>query len=138
MEANLYLPDAMYRGDQRNREHLLAAVGDHPFDVIIDDGGHQMSMQIASLKVLFPTLPPGGIYIIEDMHFSHFDSDLGVGVTTDRFLHEVILVLHAVGVPIQPAIKDNILEGVFDIAKLTLSVTCFREVCVLERNSVVA
>ena len=36
-------------------------------DVIIDDGCHKHSCQIATLDIFWPRLRPGGLYIIEDM-----------------------------------------------------------------------
>jgi len=38
-------------------------------DVIIDDGSHQADHVILTFRTLFPHLRPGGIYIVEDMHF---------------------------------------------------------------------
>jgi hypothetical protein len=52
-----------------NRTDLvrLAAVG--PFDVIIDDASHASRHQQIALDVLFSFVKPGGLYIIEDLHW---------------------------------------------------------------------
>jgi trans-aconitate methyltransferase len=36
-------------------------------DVVIDDGSHEVSHQLASFHILWPKLNPGGVYIIEDV-----------------------------------------------------------------------
>ena len=38
------------------------------FDIIIDDGSHNIKDQIVSLKILFPILKKGGTYIIEELN----------------------------------------------------------------------
>ena len=42
--------------------------------VIIDDGSHRSDDIIFSFERLFPALPPGGLYVIEDLHF-HLQPD---------------------------------------------------------------
>jgi hypothetical protein len=39
-----------------------------PFDVVIDDGGHQPEQQIVSFEELFPFMPQEGVYLCEDVH----------------------------------------------------------------------
>ena len=39
-----------------------------PFDVVIDDGGHQPHQHLASLHALWPHVKPGGWFVIEDLH----------------------------------------------------------------------
>jgi hypothetical protein len=39
-----------------------------PFDLVVDDGGHRFSEHKASFEGLFPKMPSGGLYIIEDLH----------------------------------------------------------------------
>lgn len=41
-------------------------------DLVLDDGSHQMEHIRASLKILFPLLSDGGIYMIEDLHTSYW------------------------------------------------------------------
>lgn len=43
------------------------------FDIIIDDASHISSLTIASFDILWPTLKPGGIYVVEDLHTSYHD-----------------------------------------------------------------
>lgn len=56
------------------------------FDIIIDDGGHTMKQQQTSLGVLFKSIRPGGLYILEDLHTSIWESNLahGGGFITDE------------------------------------------------------
>lgn len=43
-------------------------------DVIIDDGSHHSKDIIRSFVQLFPRLAPGGIYLVEDLHSSYWES----------------------------------------------------------------
>jgi len=46
-------------------------IGAHgPFDLIVDDGSHVMEEQQTALARLFPSVRPGGWYILEDLHTS--------------------------------------------------------------------
>jgi hypothetical protein len=56
-------------GSQTDESFLKAISEKYKPTIIIDDGSHISEHQIISLECLFPTLPEGGIYIIEDMFF---------------------------------------------------------------------
>lgn len=49
------------------------------WDIIIDDGSHVPAHQLTTFKHLFPRLRPGGIFIIEDVETSYFDSGMMYG-----------------------------------------------------------
>jgi Methyltransferase domain len=59
-------------GDQEDPAFLASLPG--PFDVVIDDGGHSMGQQIATLKGMWPALADGGTFITEDVHTSYWPS----------------------------------------------------------------
>jgi len=40
-----------------------------PFDIIVEDGSHASHHQQIALATLFPFVAPGGLYIIEDLHW---------------------------------------------------------------------
>lgn len=90
-----FFPLAQIRGIDVNRECLAHAGGrvvvdmvdqgdkaalseyglrNGGFRLIIDDGNHVMEPQILSFEVLFPMMPSGGIYIIEDTGSSYTPS----------------------------------------------------------------
>ena len=58
-------------GDQADR-NFLASVREHipHIDILIDDGGHFMQLQIATFEELYPHVQPYGIYLCEDIHTS--------------------------------------------------------------------
>lgn len=61
-----------FRGSQDDVAFLrrvAAEIG--PLDIIIDDGSHRSEHVITSFKVLYPHLRQGGIYVVEDTHFSY-------------------------------------------------------------------
>ena len=58
------------QGDCGSELDLLRLAGTAAaFDVVIDDASHASFHQQLAFKVLFPKLTPGGIYIIEDLHW---------------------------------------------------------------------
>lgn len=46
---------------------LLTKLGDTMFDIIIDDGCHNLGPQLATAELLFPRVKPGGLYFVEDV-----------------------------------------------------------------------
>ena len=61
-------------GDQGDSDFISAFLQDTGgnFDVIIDDGGKQMYQQINSLLLLWNSVNPEGVYVIEDTHTSYW------------------------------------------------------------------
>lgn len=59
----------IFIGDQSDGRFWRRFIQEVPqLDVIIDDGGHEVSQQLPTLEALLPHLRPGGVYICEDSH----------------------------------------------------------------------
>ncbi|MBO0748522.1 MAG: hypothetical protein J2O47_09220, partial [Acidimicrobiaceae bacterium] len=62
-----------YRGSQADPEVLKRIVEEEgPLQVVIDDGSHRPHHVLETFRVLFPLLPDGAIYVIEDTHTSYW------------------------------------------------------------------
>lgn len=64
---------AFVRADQGDRTELLRAC--EPFgspNIVIDDGSHLGADVLASFDLLWPRLPAGSIYVIEDLSTSYY------------------------------------------------------------------
>ena len=94
----------LFQGDQADTS-LLEKIGENAmkrqggFDVIIDDGGHRMFQQKASLYTLWKFLKPGGRYVIEDTETSYYEhyggtSDLNTNTTFVSALKSLVDVLN--------------------------------------------
>jgi len=69
-------------GDQSDGYFWTKTVEKHAdFDIIIDDGSHIASHQIAAFYNLWPHLRDGGTYLVEDCHTSYWP-DYGGGIRT--------------------------------------------------------
>ncbi len=56
-------------GDATKKEFVESTFDpQEEFDAIIDDGSHRYEDILASFKLLYPKLKPGGYYFIEDLH----------------------------------------------------------------------
>ena len=62
-------------GDVEDPEFLHQLATDFQPTIIIDDGSHRADHQIATFERLLPALLPGGLYIIEDLHFQYAEPD---------------------------------------------------------------
>lgn len=75
LPRDLSLPGVeMYAGDQSDAAFLRTVSDRHgPFDLVIDDGSHVARHIQASFEVLFPTVRPGGWYVIEDLETAYVE-----------------------------------------------------------------
>jgi hypothetical protein len=65
-------------GDQTDPEFLRSLSERYgPFDIVIDDGGHEMRQQIVTAETMFPLLAEGGVLLTEDCHTSYWDAYQG-------------------------------------------------------------
>ncbi len=75
---------AVFIGDANSVETREAILADTAtFDIIVDDGSHMVSDVIQSFALYFPSIKPGGAYVVEDLHTSYWEdfgggSDLGL------------------------------------------------------------
>jgi len=84
----------VFVGDQADRAFWTRFKERVPaLDVVIDDGGHIVDQQVATLEELLPHLRPGGVYLCEDVHrasnrFGHYVSGLSQGLNGDDWPKE--------------------------------------------------
>ncbi len=87
-------------GSQSDASFLVQLADEFgPFDLVIDDGSHQMSDQRASFELLYPRLTDGGLYICEDAFTSYwqeFGGGLGKPGSFMEFTKQKLDELHAV------------------------------------------
>jgi len=73
-----------FQADQNDEKGFLEALervspGRTYFDIIIDDGSHEVIHQQVTLGFLFPKVEPGGWYVVEDLHTSNWGWGLPAG-----------------------------------------------------------
>jgi Methyltransferase domain len=62
----------IFIADQANRDFWHHFRDEVPsLDVVVDDGGHRVEQQVATLEELLPHLRAGGVYVCEDVHGAH-------------------------------------------------------------------
>jgi hypothetical protein len=74
-------------GDQGDRGFLRSLhdqVG--TIDVVIDDGGHTMSQQIATFEVMYPGIATDGVFLVEDLHTSYWEEFGGAYLRPGTFI----------------------------------------------------
>lgn len=77
---------AVYQGSQTDWEVLKKILERHGLpDIIIDDGSHVCADVIRSFELLFPTLPLGGWYVVEDTQTSYLPELKGGTTTTMEY-----------------------------------------------------
>ncbi|MFW8594208.1 hypothetical protein [Cribrihabitans neustonicus] len=64
-------------GDVSKPRFLKRLFRQYQPSVILDDASHFWSHQITGFETLFPLLPPGGVYIVEDAHTSFLAQEDG-------------------------------------------------------------
>jgi hypothetical protein len=58
----------IFIGDQESRDFWKAFKEKVPrVDILVDDGGHLVEQQIATLEEILPHISPGGVYLCEDV-----------------------------------------------------------------------
>ena len=63
-----------YQGSQVDPAVLDQILADHPVRVVVDDGSHRSEHVIATFAHVFPLLPDGSIYAIEDTETSYWSN----------------------------------------------------------------
>ena len=83
----------IFQGDMSSRadlEELLRTIGS-PIDVILDDASHVSHHQQIALPILFRQLAPGGLYIIEDLHWQDPALEKAGAEKTRDMLHRFLV-----------------------------------------------
>jgi hypothetical protein len=110
----------IFTGDQADttflRTFLRKAGGN--FDIIIDDGGHTMNQQKTSLKILWSSIKPGGVYFIEDLATSYAPCHGGGAIGSNTTMNDLKIMLDDINryqdVPItSPEISNEVISFEF-------------------------
>lgn len=122
----------VFVGDQADTLFLAKfsteATTDGLFDIIIDDGGHTMDQQMTSLEFLWKAVKPGGLYVIEDLQTSYWESFGGNHLGRSSSKETTISYLYQ--------LVDDLMIGrnAKQISHDLLSVDCMAEICALRKK----
>ncbi len=118
-------------GDQSDPAFLASLLEEFgPFDVVLDDGSHQMAHVNASFSFLYPRMSKTGVYMIEDLHTA-YDPAYGGGLR-----RESTFIERSKGL-IDELNADWIKEGLTptDFTSSTLSMHFYDSIAVFERGA---
>jgi hypothetical protein len=74
-----------FQGSQADTEFLASVVEQAgPLDIVIDDGSHRCDHVITSFEFLFPRMSECGVYAVEDVQTSYWESYGGSDSEPDR------------------------------------------------------
>lgn len=125
---------------------VLAEFG--PFDIIIDDGSHKASDQIASFNLLFgAALTNRGLYVVEDLESAFWGQRTGQADMPITFMDFVKSILDQMHQPFQQHDYGYFLiqnEGeraakpliVSRVAKLVFEIRFFRQIVCIQKKTV--
>lgn len=104
-------------------EWIKTSGGD--FDIVVDDGGHQNCQIWHSFQKLWPTVKPGGLYFIEDMHVAKLKEYRAA--ETDTCKSDLI---------VPEKLKEKLDDLIYDTSpKSDIEfIFCQREACVLGKK----
>ena len=71
-DVNHYKSDRILKLDQSKQEDIERVASMRPWRLVIDDGSHKPSHQLATFLAFFPRMPAGATYIIEDVEISYW------------------------------------------------------------------
>ena len=92
----------LFKGDQGDPEFLsfFKQTTGGSFHVVLDDGSHLPSHQLISFESLWPTVVPGGLYIVEDVETSYWKEEtefFGYNYTNQKtFVEHMKLVVDVI------------------------------------------
>ena len=121
------------QGSQADADGLRALWQSHgPFDIVIDDGSHRAGDVLVSFDTVFPLMPEGGIYAVEDAQtafWPEFDGNAaGTGTIMSR-VTELVQAMHA-----QEARAAGLAPASDRFGQLVSCVQVFRNLVVIERG----
>ncbi|SEO30768.1 Methyltransferase domain-containing protein [Pseudorhodobacter antarcticus] len=77
-------------GSQDDPEFLVNVVKEMGgVDIVLDDGSHYSKHIRASINTLFPLLEEGGVYMVEDLHATYWDSHEGGYQQSTSFIGDI-------------------------------------------------
>ena len=124
----------------KNNINSIAKYLDCEFDIIVDDGSHNVKDQILTLGILFKKLRKGGTYVIEDISqykvFPNLNSD-GLKDVTKTFLEKINLENETIPECLTSVeyknIKDNIKNISFEKGEYIYQNTNISEIVFIEK-----
>ena len=121
------------QGSQSDADSLRQLWQDHgPFDIVIDDGSHRCDDVLLSFETLFPLLPEGGFYAIEDAQTAFWPefggNAAGAGTIVSR-VTDLVQAMHAA-----EARAAGLEPNAERFGTLVASIQVFRNLIVIERG----
>ena len=75
-------------GDQSDPAFLQSLIDEFgPFDVVLDDGSHEMDHLRKTFDFLYPRMPKNGVYLVEDLHTAYWSEFGGGAGKSDTFIN---------------------------------------------------
>jgi cephalosporin hydroxylase len=96
LEENIKTHWRVNQADHATISQIVAAEFAGPLDLVIDDASHWYQPTKQSFETLFPLLRPGGIYIIEDWAWAHWEG-MQVGRLEDEPTTLIFELIEALG-----------------------------------------
>lgn len=102
-------------------------------DVLVDDGGHRGSQQIASFHLLWKAIRPGGLYVVEDVHFGYTQEYGGTTDVHQRNEHTTQMPTTFMGLVVEllDVLNCDVSGEKCDIT--LQSVQCYHHICAMRK-----